>query len=156
MTYSMMLADPEPDTISLTSLFAAKEPSSAAEGEKSSDIVVDFIRGRILRGGIPTGLTYKELQLLRYLIANHDVVVSRQDLLSNVWGYRSTTTRTVDVHMAALRRKLEDDPRSPRYIMTVRGAGYKLCANLRTLNAESNGLGNGVAAAPGSPKNSLL
>ena len=118
MTNRMTLADCEPHAISFA----------------GTGLLVDFLRGRVLRDGISTSLTYKELQLLRYLIVHRDSVVSRIDLLSEVWGYRSTTTRTVDVHMAALRRKLEDDPRAPRYIMTVRGAGYRLCADLQTVN----------------------
>lgn len=152
MTHSMMLADPEPSFVSLsgspagerypTAPLAGPSPAKADE----SDVTVDFIRGRLLRGGVTTPLTYKELQLLRYLIAHPDTVVSRQDLLSNVWGYRSTTTRTVDVHMAGLRRKLEDDPRSPRYIQTVRGAGYKLCADLRSLQAEQSAIARGNGA----------
>ena len=105
------------------------EPNAVEIGHNG--ITIDFLRGRVTRDGLSTSLTYKELQLLRYLIAHRDAVVSRQDLLNDVWGYRSTTTRTVDVHMAALRRKLEDDPRSPRYIMTVRGFGYRLCADLQ-------------------------
>lgn len=152
MIHSMMIAEPEPSFVSLTGSPASDRysnptPTTVSQAPATeSDVTIDFIRGRLMRGGVATPLTYKELQLLRYLIAHPDTVVSRQDLLSNVWGYRSTTTRTVDVHMAGLRRKLEDDPRSPRYIQTVRGAGYKLCADLRSLQAEqaSAARGNGA------------
>jgi two-component system alkaline phosphatase synthesis response regulator PhoP len=61
------------------------------------------------------------------MIARRGVVLTRKELLGDVLGYQSTTTRTVDVHVAALRQELEDDPRSPRFILTARGKGYKFC-----------------------------
>jgi DNA-binding response OmpR family regulator len=74
-------------------------------------------------------LTTKELVLLRYLIARRGVVVSREELLSEVWGYQSTNTRTVDVHVATLRQKLEDAPHAPKYVVTARGEGYQFVPN---------------------------
>lgn len=73
-------------------------------------------------------LTRRECDLLRYLIGAADRPVSRRELLHEVWGYRDAEfdTRTVDIHVAKLRRKLEDDPESPRLIVTVRGAGYRI------------------------------
>jgi DNA-binding response OmpR family regulator len=68
----------------------------------------------------------REFRLLRYLIDHRGVTLSREELLSQVWGYAgSTSTRTVDVHIAGLRRNLENDPRRPRLILTVRRLGYK-------------------------------
>jgi two-component system response regulator RegX3 len=69
------------------------------------------------------------MEVLHYLGANPDRAVSREELLNKVWGYArglDIETRTVDIHIAKLRRKLEPDPAQPRYLVTVRGAGYRL------------------------------
>src|SRR5439155_2157122 len=84
------------------------------------DISVDFRKSLTLRCGSPISLTYKELQLLRYLIMRRGSIVSRAELLAAVWGYRGGLTRTVDVHVASLRQKLEEEPHRPRYVRTVR------------------------------------
>jgi two-component system alkaline phosphatase synthesis response regulator PhoP len=89
------------------------------------DVFVDFYRGRATKAGRPVELTTKELVLLRYLIARRRTVVSREELLAEVWGYQSTNTRTVDVHVATLRQKLEDLPHAPRFVLTARGEGYQ-------------------------------
>ena len=69
----------------------------------------------------------REFNLLRYLVERRGTTISRDELLRNVWGYRATgQTRTVDVHVSWLRQKLEDDPKNPRYIVTVPGFGYRL------------------------------
>jgi two-component system alkaline phosphatase synthesis response regulator PhoP len=71
----------------------------------------------------------KELQLLRYLVDRRGTVVSRDELLQNVWEYQAeVSSRTIDVHVAWLRQKLEDNPQSPQYIHTVRGVGYRFTA----------------------------
>jgi two-component system response regulator RegX3 len=73
--------------------------------------------------------TRREADILRYLRANADRPVSRDELLNKVWGYARTAeieTRTVDIHIAKLRRKIEADPKAPRHLVTVRGAGYRL------------------------------
>jgi len=88
------------------------------------DICVDFRKGLVLRRESPISLTLKELQLLRYLIMRKGSTVSRAELLAAVWGYRGHLTRTVDVHVASLRQKMEDDPHRPKYVRTVRGKGY--------------------------------
>jgi DNA-binding response OmpR family regulator len=88
------------------------------------DIDVDFVRAKLLRNGQPVNVSTKELQLLRYLIARRGATVSRGELLREVWGYQSEIMRTVDVHVATLRQKLEENPEQPRYILTVRGEGY--------------------------------
>jgi two-component system response regulator RegX3 len=69
------------------------------------------------------------MEVLSYLFANSERPVSREELLSSVWGYArelDIETRTVDIHIAKLRRKIEVDPKSPRHLLTVRGAGYRL------------------------------
>ena len=90
------------------------------------DVNADFDKSEVTVGGRPVALSAKELQLLRYLIGHAGVSVSRDELLKEVWGYEAMPlTRTVDVHVAWLRRKVEPQPRHPRYILTVHGRGYK-------------------------------
>jgi two-component system alkaline phosphatase synthesis response regulator PhoP len=90
------------------------------------DVEVDFRRAEVRRGGQPVEVSAKELQLLRYFVEHQGATLSRQELLDRVWGYHAMpSTRTVDVHVAGLRRKLEPDPREPRYILTAHGLGYK-------------------------------
>jgi two-component system alkaline phosphatase synthesis response regulator PhoP len=90
------------------------------------NVEVDFERGDVLKNGVPVSLAGKELQLLRYLIDRRGKVVSRDELLESVWEYQSgVSSRTIDVHVAWLRQKLEDNPPNPRHIHTVRGVGYR-------------------------------
>src|SRR5215469_10652590 len=83
-----------------------------------ADLVVDLKNEEVLRGGIPVELTAKEFGLLRYFIANPNERLPRQVLLKDVWGYKPVLTRTVDLHVAQLRQKLERDPKHPRHILT--------------------------------------
>lgn len=92
-------------------------------------VEVDFEMGTAARGGESVVLVGKELQLLRYLAENRGRVVSREELLKEVWEYGgNVTSRTIDVHIAWLRQKLEDNPSQPRFIHTERGKGYRLAA----------------------------
>jgi len=101
------------------------DPQWAALSEyRFGSVFVDFSNGHVMRNGAPVSLSAKELQLLRYLISRRGLVLPRKELLSVVWGYCAAITRTLDVHIAALRHKLEDTPHRPRYIWTVRGKGY--------------------------------
>jgi len=89
-------------------------------------IQVDIRRCEVTRDGHPVYLTAREFQLLRYLIERAGGTVPRVELLRSVWGYDSNTlTRTVDMHVASLRNKLEQDPKHPDFILTVAGVGYK-------------------------------
>jgi two-component system alkaline phosphatase synthesis response regulator PhoP len=89
-------------------------------------IRVEFRRTEVFRDDTLLDLSAKEFHLLRYFITNRGATLSRQTLLREVWAYRSTpSTRTVDVHVSWLRQKLEDDPKLPRWIITVHGMGYK-------------------------------
>jgi two-component system alkaline phosphatase synthesis response regulator PhoP len=91
-----------------------------------NSVEADFESGLVRKNGEPVSLAAKELQLLRYLIDRRGVVVTREDLLRHVWEYQSdVSSRTIDVHVAWLRQKLEDNPQSPKYIQTVRGVGYR-------------------------------
>jgi DNA-binding response OmpR family regulator len=90
------------------------------------DARIDFTSMEASRGGKPVTLTTQEFKLLKYLAASAGRVVSREELLNEVWGYQNyPSTRTVDNHVLRLRQKLEPDPATPRYLMTMHGAGYK-------------------------------
>jgi two-component system, OmpR family, alkaline phosphatase synthesis response regulator PhoP len=98
----------------------------ATEGYHFGEIDVDFRKAEVMRAGAPVTVSAKEFQLLRYLIKQRGATLSRDELLNEVWGYDAMpTTRTVDVHVAWLRRKIEPNPRRPQYILTVHGLGYK-------------------------------
>jgi two-component system alkaline phosphatase synthesis response regulator PhoP len=87
---------------------------------------IDFERGQVRKNGAPISLAAKELDLLRYLIDRRGKVVSREELLEGVWEYQpGVSSRTIDVHVAWLRQKLEDTPQHPKHIHTVRGVGYR-------------------------------
>jgi len=89
-------------------------------------IHVDFARSELTKNGKSTVLGEREARLLRYLIERKGTILSRDELLQEVWGYKSIPlTRTVDVHIAWLRQKIEDDPKNPRHIVTVHGQGYR-------------------------------
>jgi two-component system, OmpR family, alkaline phosphatase synthesis response regulator PhoP len=97
-----------------------------AEGHQFGDIRMDFRKAEITKAGEPLDLSAREFQLLRYFIEHRGATLSREELLNEVWGYNATpTTRTVDVHVAWLRQKIEPNPRHPQYILTVHGMGYK-------------------------------
>src|SRR5208283_244768 len=90
------------------------------------DARIDFTSMEATRAGKPVTLTTQEFKLLKYLAASADRVVSREELLNEVWGYQNyTSTRTVDNHILRLRQKLEPDPAAPRFLLTMHGAGYK-------------------------------
>jgi len=105
----------------------ARTPLADALGSYAfGDVVVDFRRAEVARDGRPLPLSALELKLLRYLIENRGKVVSRDELLDRVWGYDATAqTRTVDVHVASLRQKVEPVPSRPQFVLTVHGLGYK-------------------------------
>jgi len=90
------------------------------------DVTVDLDKMEVVRAGRPVSLTAQEFKLLRYFLENPMRVISRQQLLTEVWGYESyPTTRTVDNQILKLRQKLEPNPAEPRYLRTIHGAGYK-------------------------------
>lgn len=89
-------------------------------------VEVDFRSTEIRNHDQSVELSAREFALLKFFIEHHGATVSRQQLLEQVWGYDAEAmTRTVDMHVALLRQKLEDDPKNPRYFLTVRGFGYK-------------------------------
>jgi DNA-binding response OmpR family regulator len=89
-------------------------------------IRVDFRRAEVFRHGFRVTLSAREFQLIKYFIEHRGATLSRKELLKEVWGYGGVpSTRTVDVHVFTLRRKLETDPRNPQFIQTIIGIGYK-------------------------------
>jgi two-component system, OmpR family, alkaline phosphatase synthesis response regulator PhoP len=93
------------------------------------DVEVDFERAEVRKSGAAVNLAAKELQLLRYLVDRRGQVVPREELLRQVWEYSAeASSRTVDVHIAWLRQKVEDNPQRPRHIQTLRGRGYRFSA----------------------------
>jgi two-component system alkaline phosphatase synthesis response regulator PhoP len=90
------------------------------------DVLVDVRKAEVTRNGHVVDLSAKEFQLLRYFIEHRGATLSREELLTDVWGYNAApSTRTVDVHVAWLRQKLEPSPKTPRFILTMHGMGYK-------------------------------
>jgi two-component system alkaline phosphatase synthesis response regulator PhoP len=97
-----------------------------AEGYQFGDVRVDFRRAEVTKAGEPLDLSAREFQLLKYFIEHRGATLTRDELLNEVWGYNSMpSTRTVDVHVAWLRQKIEHNPRHPQSILTVHGMGYK-------------------------------
>jgi len=104
----------------------AHPPRPLPDEIRFNDIVVDFRSYEARKSGVPVDMTPKEFQLLRLLAARAGEVVSRGELLEDVWGYETLpNTRTVDNHVATLRAKLEPDTSGTRHIQTVHGVGYK-------------------------------
>jgi len=90
------------------------------------DVIVDVDRHEASKGGQPLELTPREFRLLGYFLAHQGEVVSREELLDAVWGYDTIPfTRTVDTHIAKLRKKIENDPSDPQHLITVHRLGYK-------------------------------
>jgi two-component system alkaline phosphatase synthesis response regulator PhoP len=87
---------------------------------------IDFEKYKVSVGKKQVEFTQKEFELMRCFVQNREAVLSRDRLLDEVWGYDSyPTTRTVDMHIVKLRKKIEQDPASPLYILSVYGGGYK-------------------------------
>ena len=111
---------------------AGSEASNAPGAPPSHELLVfgdtkiDFTSMVVMRGGRPLAFTAQEFKLLKYFARCPARVISRQELLNEVWGYENyPTTRTVDNHILRIRQKLEPDPAHPRYFLTMHGAGYK-------------------------------
>ncbi|HEU4631908.1 MAG TPA: response regulator transcription factor [Gemmatimonadaceae bacterium] len=99
---------------------------AAQSVERFGDVEVYDARRTVLKRGEPVPLTPKEFDLLLTLIRRRGAVATRSDLLREVWGHTTeVATRTVDIHVAELRRKLEEDPAAPKHILTVWKAGYR-------------------------------
>jgi two-component system alkaline phosphatase synthesis response regulator PhoP len=101
-------------------------PAGAPDRYQFGSIVLDIRGTQVTRDGEPVYLTAREFHLLRYFAEHPGITLSRDELLREVWGHEAGTfTRTVDVHVASLRQKLEPFPKKPGIIITVPGIGYK-------------------------------
>jgi two-component system alkaline phosphatase synthesis response regulator PhoP len=109
------------------SALPAEVPAAAAgDTFRFGEVAVDFRRAEVTRGSASIDLSAREFKLLRYFIEHRGAALTRDELLNEVWGYNAMpSTRTVDVHVAWLRQKIEDNPRHPQFILTVHGLGYK-------------------------------
>src|SRR5262245_7497195 len=101
-------------------------PAPSPESFQFGTIRIDFRRTEVMRDGQTIELSALEFRLLRYFIEHRGASLSRDTLLNDAWGYNTlVSTRTVDVHVAWLRQKLEANPHHPQFILTVHGIGYK-------------------------------
>ena len=99
---------------------------AVADQYSFDDVAVDFAKMEVVRAGKPVTLTPQEFKILKYFAQNTERVISRDELLNEVWGYQCyPSTRTVDNHLLKLRQKLENDPAHPTHFRTIHGAGYK-------------------------------
>jgi len=105
---------------------SSNQPVAGQEVHEFGRLRVDLRGTTVARNGKPVPLSAREFQLLRYFVEHPGATLSRDILLKEVWGYNAEAfTRTVDVHVASLRQKLEDDPKKPSMFVTVLGLGYK-------------------------------
>ncbi|SDF60407.1 response regulator transcription factor [Terriglobus roseus] len=112
----------------IEALLRRSQPSATSPDITTlGDIRIDFRQHEVSRAGIAVILTPIEFRLLKYLNQHRGNIITREELLENVWAADgSMLSRTVDVHVAGLRKKIEEDPRYPRFLLTIKGAGYKL------------------------------
>ena len=107
----------------------AKAPTAVGAAHEFGSLKIDLRGTSVKRNGEIVPLSAREFQLLRYLIERRGETLSRDLLLKEVWDYSSEAfTRTVDVHVASLRQKIEENPKQPKLILTVPGLGYKFAA----------------------------
>jgi len=104
----------------------SREQKVQSESISFGDIVVDFKKMEAKKGGKEVKLSVRELEVLKFFIEHEGEVISRDTLLDKVWGYEQyPTTRTIDNYILSLRKKIEDDIKTPRHLLTVHTAGYK-------------------------------
>jgi two-component system alkaline phosphatase synthesis response regulator PhoP len=120
------LRDPAQAEQAVTEPVARPAAATTADRVASGSLVLDDARHRVFKDGHELEMTHREYELLKFLMLHRGVAYSRDDLLNYVWGYEySGETRTVDVHIRQLRRKIEIDDANPLLIETVRGRGYR-------------------------------
>ncbi|HEV7508469.1 MAG TPA: response regulator transcription factor [Thermoanaerobaculia bacterium] len=101
-------------------------PAGTLENYRFGDVDIDFRRHEAHKGGEAIDLSPREFQLLAYFIQHRGEIVTRETLLDTVWDYNAIPfTRTVDMHIAKLRKKVEDNPADPKHVITVHRLGYK-------------------------------
>jgi DNA-binding response OmpR family regulator len=117
---------------------AAAEPISPHDLLIFGDVEIDFTSMAAKRSSEAVNMTAQEFKLLRFLSRSPERVISREELLNEVWGYQNyPSTRTVDNHILRLRQKLEPDPARPRFFVTVHSAGYKFVPGRAAMNKKS-------------------
>lgn len=100
--------------------------TAGPEEIRFGDVIVQMDRAAVRRDGVDLALSSREFALLKYLLDHKGQVVTRDQLLDAVWGYDTAPiTRTVDMHVAKLRKKVESNPAKPKHIVTIHGVGYK-------------------------------
>ena len=105
---------------------APVDAASRRRATSSATSASTSARAEVTKAGAPLELSAREFQLLRYFIEHRGATLTREELLNEVWGYNAMpSTRTVDVHVAWLRQKIEPNSRHPQFILTVHGMGYK-------------------------------
>lgn len=110
-------------------LLRRTQVTSEVDAVQFDDVAIDFKAYKAERASNPLELSAREYRLLKYLVAKRGTVVTRDELLDEVWGYNSyPSTRTVDNHIARLRQKIERNVENPQHILTVHGVGYKFVA----------------------------
>lgn len=103
-----------------------REGKAVPEVYSFGDVEVDSVQFKVRRKGKEVDITSLEMEILKYFIAHRGEVVSRDDLLDKIWGYEKyPTTRTIDNHILKMRKKIEEDPSHPRYILSVYAGGYR-------------------------------
>jgi two-component system KDP operon response regulator KdpE len=104
----------------------ASGQTGRAESFTFGDVSVDFKKGEVRRKGKQVEMSAREMRLLQYFVEHRGEVIARDRLLDEVWGYdEAPLTRTVDMHVAKLRKKIESRPADPQFLLTVHGMGYK-------------------------------
>ena len=105
---------------------AEREEKAVPKVYSFGDVEIDFAHFKVRRKGKELDFTSIEMEILKYFIAHRGEVVARDDFLDKIWGYESyPTTRTIDNHILKLRKKIEEDPAHPQYILSVYGGGYR-------------------------------
>jgi len=103
-----------------------RKPEQSVDEFSFGDIAINFKRFEVTKAGQPIEMSPREFNILKYFIEHRGEVITRDQLLDSVWGYGSfPLTRTVDMHIAKLRQKIEDTPHDPKFVITVHRVGYK-------------------------------
>ncbi|HMX27068.1 MAG TPA: response regulator transcription factor [Blastocatellia bacterium] len=103
-----------------------RKPEPSTDEFTFGDVIVNFKRFEVAKAGAPLEMSPREFNILKYFIEHRGEVITRDQLLDSVWGYGSfPLTRTVDMHIAKLRQKIEDAPHDPKHVITVHRVGYK-------------------------------
>lgn len=105
---------------------STRKPEQSVDEFNFGDIAINFKRFEVTKAGQPIEMSPREFNILKYFIEHRGEVITRDQLLDSVWGYGSfPLTRTVDMHIAKLRQKIEDTPHDPKFVITVHRVGYK-------------------------------